>query len=98
MQSVWVVPFSFVLRHFRGVVADFFHSGNNLFFIGNGNNIHRPKVNCNRNVLFSVLSLYAVEYLNFLNESIYKRWGEFLNIGALTDIFKKRFQIILRKV
>lgn len=65
VQSVWVAPFSFVLRHFRGVVADFFHSGNDLFFVGNGNNIHRPKVNCDRNVLLSVLALYAVEYLYF---------------------------------
>ena len=73
MQSVWVAPFSFVLRHFRGVVADFLHSGNDLFFVGNGNDIHRPKVNCDRNVLLSVLALYAVEYLNFLNERIYKR-------------------------
>ena len=24
VQSVWVAPFSFVLRHFRGVIADFF--------------------------------------------------------------------------
>ena len=93
MQSVWVAPFSFVLRHFRWVIADFFHSGNNLFFIGNGNNIHRPKVNFDRNVLLSVLALYAVEYLNLLNERIYKRWGELLNIGTFTDILKKRFQI-----
>ena len=93
VQSVWVAPFSFVLRHFRGGVSDFFHSGNNFFFVGNGNNIHRPKVNCDRNVLLPVLTLYAVEYLNFLNERIYKRWGEFLNIGTFTDIFEKRFQI-----
>ena len=63
MQSVWVAPFSFVFRHFCGVVADFFHSGNDFFFVGNGNDIHRPKVNCDRNVLLSVLTLYAVEYI-----------------------------------
>ena len=66
MQSVWVAPFSFVLRHFRGGVADFFHSGNDLFFIRNGDDIHRPKVNCDRDVLLSVLALYTVKYLIFL--------------------------------
>ena len=67
VQSIWVAPFSFVLRHFRGVIADFFHSCNDL----NRNGIHRPKVNCNRNVLLSVLFLYAAEYLNLFNECVW---------------------------
>ncbi len=73
------------------VLTDFFHSGNDLFLVGNDDNIHRSKVNRNRDVLLSVLALNAVEYLNLLDKRIYKCGGEFLNIGTFSDFCKKCF-------
>jgi len=77
------------LRHIGRVVSYLFHSGDDLLFVGYGDDPGGAEVDRNRNMLFFVRTYNAIEHLDSLYQRVYERRRQFGDVGTLADRNKK---------
>ena len=71
---------------------DFLHHFNKFIFTGDINKTYRRKVNVKAHLLSSV-DLFALVYLDTLNEPIYDSGRQFCDLGTLTNGFEESAEI-----